>query len=53
MGGNLQAYALFLEEKYGPDILKWLEREKHQIIKNFPFEARIKEAKEILATYAL
>jgi hypothetical protein len=43
MGGNLAAYALFLENKYGPGILQELEREKNKTIRYFPYEEKIEE----------
>lgn len=49
MGGNLQAYSIFLEEKYGSGILQQLEKDRRQTIKNFPFEEKIKEYTEKLA----
>lgn len=33
MGGNLQAYSLYLEQKYGAGILQELNQEKHKIVK--------------------
>lgn len=41
MGGNLQAYAQFLEARYGYGILQELEKERRQIIPNFPYEEKI------------
>jgi Bacteriophage Lambda NinG protein len=41
MGGNLQAYALYLERRYGTEILQTLEKEKHKITKNFPYQILI------------
>ncbi len=41
MGGNLQAYAIYLRRKYGPDILEWLDREKRKTTKYFPYEEKI------------
>lgn len=46
MGGNLQAYALSLEARYGEGILQKLDRDKQRIIKNYPYEEKIKEYKE-------
>lgn len=46
MGGNLQAYALSLEERYGEGILQKLNHDKQRIIKNYPYEEKIKEYKE-------
>lgn len=41
MGGNLQAYAIYLRRKYGADILEWLDREKRKTTKYFPYEEKI------------
>ena len=44
--GNSDVYALRLQEKYGEDILKELNRRKNITIKDFPFEKKIEEYKE-------
>jgi hypothetical protein len=49
MGGNLQAYSLYLVRKYGPKILEDLEKEKHKIIRYFPYEEQIAHYKKLLA----
>lgn len=41
MHGNLQAYALYLQRRYGADILDWLDKEKRKIVKNFPYQEKI------------
>lgn len=41
MGGNLQAYSVYLEEKYGPGILQELQREKQKTVKQYPYEEQI------------
>jgi len=48
MGGNLQAYALFLERRYGVGILQELEAKKQEIIKNFPYSELIETYKNKL-----
>ena len=45
--GNSDEYALKLQQKYGEDILQELNRRKHQIIKDFPFEQKIEEYKQL------
>jgi hypothetical protein len=46
MGGNLQAYSIYLEEKWGEGILQILEKERRVISKYFPYEAKIAEYEE-------
>lgn len=48
MGGNLQAYSLYLVRKYGVGILEDLEKEKHKITKYFPYEGEIKKYQTLL-----
>ena len=48
MGGNLQLYALYLQRKYGKNILEDLDRQRRKIFKNYPFEAQIAHYKEKL-----
>ena len=48
MGGNLAAYALFLERKYGTGILQTLEQEKHKIVKNFPYLEESEKRKKLI-----
>lgn len=43
MGGNLHAYALWLEKKYGMGILQELDKEKQKIVKDFPYSQLIEE----------
>lgn len=43
MGGNLQAYALVLQSRFGTSILQELERERQKITKNFPYEEMIEK----------
>lgn len=49
MGGNLQAYALYLRRLYGEEILEWLDKEKRKIVKNFPYQEKISSYSTLLA----
>ena len=48
MGGNLQAYSVYLEATYGAGILQELQKEKQKTIRYFPYEQKIAEYTEKL-----
>lgn len=48
MGGNLAAYALSLEARFGVGILQELDREKRNIVKNFPYEELIDKYRKLV-----
>lgn len=48
--GNIASFAFFLEQEYEYGILQELEQEARKIVKNFPYELKIAEYKEKLAT---
>ena len=47
-GGNLSAYALYLESTYGPGILQELEREKQKTVRYFPYQELIEKYRRLL-----
>lgn len=53
MGGNLQAYARFLEDRYGYGILQELETKKRNITKYFPYLEEIEKRKAQLKKYEI
>jgi len=46
--GNMPAYTIYIQKKYGIEIINELVRRSRQIVKNFPYEAKIKEYEEKL-----
>ena len=45
MGGNIQAYSIYLESRYGSGILQELHKEKQKILRYFDYESIIAERK--------
>ena len=51
--GNLPAYSIFLEEKFGQGIIQQLVKESRAITKNFPYQEKIDFYKKALASFVL